>query len=98
MIIRTRDMGRCRSHWCMNMVGNADPALEASLVEGFRQGLRERGYAEGNDVVIHCRWARGRSELLPGNVAELIALKSNVLVTPERQRYLPQGKATATVP
>ena len=79
-------------------VGNADPALEASLVEGFRQGLRERGYTEGKDVVIHYRWAHGRSDLLPGNIAELIALKSNVLVTSGTPALFAARKATASIP
>jgi ABC-type uncharacterized transport system substrate-binding protein len=79
-------------------VGNADPALEASLVEGFRQGLRERGYTEGKDVVIDYRWAHGKSDLLPGNIAELIALKSDVLVTSGTPALLAARKATTSIP
>lgn len=34
-------------------LGNSTPTLEAALVDGLRQGLRERGYEEGKNVVLH---------------------------------------------
>ena len=41
-------------------VGNASPSLETALVEGFRLGLRERGYVEGKTIGIQYRWANGK--------------------------------------
>ena len=40
-------------------LGNSTPALESALVEGLRQGLRENGYIEGQNIVLHYRWAEG---------------------------------------
>ncbi len=79
-------------------VGNSTPALESALVEGFRQGLRERGYIEGKTVIVHYRWAGGKIDAIPALVAELIALKVDVLVTAGTPGALAAKKATATLP
>ena len=79
-------------------VGNASAALESSLVDGFRQGLRERGYVEGENVVVHYRWADGKSDELPAVISQLLALKVDVLVTAGTPAALAAKKATTTVP
>lgn len=50
------------------------------LFDAFRQGLAERGYVEGSNVVIESRFAEGQVDRLPDLVAELIRLKVDVLV------------------
>ena len=50
------------------------------LVESFRQGLRELGYAEGRNISIEYRWAEGRAERLPELAADLVRLKVDVIV------------------
>ncbi len=79
-------------------VGNASPSLETALVEGFRLGLRERGYIEGKTIEIQYRWANGKISALPALIAELIALKVDVLVTAGTPAALAAKKATSTVP
>ena len=49
--------------------------------DAFRQGLRELGYVEGKNIVVHYRYADGKTERLPELVAELIRLKVDVIVT-----------------
>jgi putative tryptophan/tyrosine transport system substrate-binding protein len=49
--------------------------------ELFRQGLRELGRIEGQNITIEYRWTEGKIERLPKLVAELIHLKVNVILT-----------------
>src|SRR3954468_8069743 len=79
-------------------VGNSTSALEASLVAGFRQGLKERGYVEGESVIVHYRWADGKISELPALISQLLGLKVDVLVTAGTPSALAAKKATTTVP
>jgi putative ABC transport system substrate-binding protein len=56
------------------------PEGDKSWVAAFRQGLRDLGYVEGENIVIQQRHAAGRAERLPGLASELVGLKSDVLV------------------
>jgi putative tryptophan/tyrosine transport system substrate-binding protein len=53
---------------------------EPADFEAFRQGLRELGYVEGQNVVIEQRYAHGAHERLPGLARELLQLQVDVLV------------------
>jgi putative ABC transport system substrate-binding protein len=50
------------------------------LVSAFRQGLKETGYVEGQNVAIEFRSAGGHTDQLPGLVAELVRLPVAVFV------------------
>ena len=50
-------------------------------LEPFREGLRELGYVEGQNILIEVRWTDSKSERLPELVGELIGLKVDVIVT-----------------
>ena len=49
-------------------------------VTGFRQGLKDFGYAEGQNVVVDYRFAEGRSDRIAALATELIQLRPDVLV------------------
>jgi putative tryptophan/tyrosine transport system substrate-binding protein len=66
--------------------------------EAFRQGLRERGYVEGETIAIEYRWQEGRHERLPDLVAELVQLQVDVLVPVGTQPSRAAKQATSTIP
>src|SRR5437764_11135626 len=66
---------------------------------GFRQGLRESSYIEGQNVRIEHRSAEGKPERLPALVAELVALKVDVIVAAGGTlSALAAKQATTTIP
>jgi ABC-type uncharacterized transport system substrate-binding protein len=66
--------------------------------EAFLEGLRDLGYVEGRNVVIEYRDAEGKVERLPALVAELVALKVDVIVAPGTPAALAAKHATRTLP
>ena len=82
----------------VGFLGNSTATLEAHLVGPFREGLRDFGYVEGQNLRIEYRWAEGKYERFPALIAELIALKVNVIVTAGTPATLAVKKATTSVP
>jgi putative ABC transport system substrate-binding protein len=82
----------------IGFLGNSTPAPEANLVGPFREGLRELGYVEGQNILIEYRWAEGKYERLPGLVRELLAQKVDAIVTAGTPASHAVKKATTTVP
>ena len=82
----------------VGFIGNSTAVLESNLVEPWREGFRELGYVEGRDLIIEYRWADGDYGRLPALVAELIALKVDVLVTAGTPAALAVKRATKTIP
>ncbi len=77
-------------------LGSGSPA--ASRAEAFRQGLRERGYVEGQNLVIEWRHAEGKLDRLPALAAELVALKVDVIFAAAPSSIRAAKEATSTIP
>ena len=71
---------------------------DAPRLEAFRQGLRELGYIEGQNILIEYRHEGSGFERLPALVAELVGHKPDVLVTVTTNAAQAAQKATTTIP
>jgi putative ABC transport system substrate-binding protein len=71
---------------------------DPSNLPGLGKGLAERGYVVGKTIVIEERYADGHDDRVPGLVAELLALKVDVLLTPGSPITLAAKRATSTLP
>jgi len=71
----------------------ADPS-EVRLWQTFRSGLKERGWIEGNNILIESRWAEGNPVLLRDLAGDLVRLKVDVIVT--RGSIYTEAAKTAT--
>ncbi len=67
-------------------------------IEAFRQGLRELGYVEDQNIVIDYRFAEGKLDRLPELAAELLRLRVDVIVTAGSNPARAAQKATTTIP
>ena len=71
---------------------------DENFLGSFRDGLRELGWAVGQNIAIEPRWAEGKFERLPDLAAELVRLKVDVIVANVTQASLAAKHATTTIP
>lgn len=68
------------------------------FLDAFRQGMREHGYVDGQNMILEARWADGRSERFPELVGELIRLKASVIVTVSLGAAMAAKNSTTAIP
>ena len=66
--------------------------------EGFRQGLRDLGYVDGQNITIEWRWSQGKPDRFPGLATEVVALKPDVIVASGTQATRAAKRATSAIP
>jgi putative tryptophan/tyrosine transport system substrate-binding protein len=79
-------------------LGNAAPALEAHQVAAFREGLRQHGYMEGQNLTIWYKWAEGQQERHAVLAQELVHLQPDVILTAGTPGTLAAKHATQSIP
>jgi len=84
-------------------VGYLSPGSRSDLArqrrfEAFRQGLRELGYVEGQNVAIEARWAEGKYARYSALAADLVHLKVDVIVAVGGRATQDAQQATRTIP
>jgi len=78
--------------------GSSSDPVRLRRFEAFRQGLRELGYVEGQNIVLEPRWAEGQYARYPALVADLVRLKVGVIVVVGGTATKAAKEVTRTVP
>ena len=78
--------------------GFANDPFSQGRLEVFRQGLRELGYVEGQNIAIESRWAEGKYDRYPALAADLVRLKVDVIVVVDDRATQVAQQATRTIP
>ena len=82
----------------IGLLSAGTPEGTASILAGFRDGLREQGYTEGTNIAIESRFANDQFDRLPDLARELIGLKVDVLVALFTQSAIAAKDNTKTIP
>jgi putative tryptophan/tyrosine transport system substrate-binding protein len=83
----------------IGFLNSVSPQPFANYVAGFRAGLKETGYIDGQNVTIEFRWAEGHYDRLPEMAADLVGRRVAVLVSTGGAPSVMAAKAaTSTIP
>jgi ABC-type uncharacterized transport system substrate-binding protein len=80
------------------VTGSLGSPDQQAMIDAFKQGLRERGYVEGRNVVIEYRTADGKIERFTGLARELVDEHPDLIVASNTPAALAAKQATTTIP
>src|SRR5688572_20410776 len=73
-------------------------SMTRTFQDEFRQGLRDHGYIEGQNVVVEWRTAEGQTDRAKALAAELVRLRVDVIVAVNTPAVQAAANATSTIP
>jgi putative ABC transport system substrate-binding protein len=82
----------------IGFLGAASPQSYAHVVTAFRQGLKEVGYVEGENIAIEWRWAQDEMNRLPALATELVSRQVAVIAASSTPSAFAAKAATKTIP
>src|SRR5215475_9888663 len=83
----------------IGILNTGSPASTEPFMAAFRQGLREAGYVEGQNLAIEYRWAENHYDRLPALAADLVGRKVDLIVaTWGLPAVLAAKSTTSTIP
>jgi putative ABC transport system substrate-binding protein len=82
----------------IGFLSSSSPETLAHLLTAMRQGLKESGYIEGQNLVIEYRTASADYGQFPELAADLVRRKVALIITPSSPAALAAKAATATIP
>jgi putative ABC transport system substrate-binding protein len=83
----------------VGLLGADAPDQYADRLQAFREGLKEAGYREGENLTVEYRWAEGKNDEMPALAAELARLNVSAIVAlGSTPAALAAKGATTTIP
>ncbi len=82
----------------IGVLNSTSPDGSTERLRGFRQGLKDTGYIEGENVAIEYRWAENQIDRLPALAAELVRRRVTVIAATNYASALAAKAATTTIP
>src|SRR5947209_6388099 len=83
----------------IGLLDSRSPDALTDRLRGFRQGLKDTGYVEGENVAVEYRWAENQLDRLPALAAELVRRRVAVIATSGGPAVVFAAKAaTTTIP
>jgi len=82
--------------WRVGVLGSSPPPTD--LLSVLREGLRERGYVEGQNLFLDVRWPQGSFQRNPGVATELVRGNVDAIVTWATEATIAASRATSTTP
>jgi putative ABC transport system substrate-binding protein len=82
----------------IGLLASGSPSSDATRIEAFRQGLRDLGYVEGQNILIEYRYAEGKADPFAHLATELVRLKVSIIFTSSTPGVLAAKRASSTIP
>lgn len=82
----------------IGFLGSSPPARVQTYVDAFRDGLKDLGYIEGQNIRAEYRYADGKFDRLPNLAAELVRLRVDVIFAQAAPAIRSAKEATSTIP